>query len=88
MIFRRGIGVDQTTDYFFMEKVDMLIGRFWSFLMRRTGLVYFWTENVSLVDFAEYTIFDYTSQFVQSKAFFVILTLFAAYCSIKLKYRI
>ncbi|KAH9791583.1 Aminopeptidase (DUF3754) [Citrus sinensis] len=38
VIFRRGIGVDQTTDYFFMEKVDMLIGRFWSFLMRRTGL--------------------------------------------------
>lgn len=38
VIFRRGIGVDQTTDYFFMEKVDMLIGQFWSFLMRRTGL--------------------------------------------------
>ncbi|KAJ4729564.1 Aminopeptidase [Melia azedarach] len=38
VIFRRGIGIDQTTDYFFMEKVDMLIARFWSFLLRRTGL--------------------------------------------------
>ncbi|KAL5864608.1 hypothetical protein ACOSQ3_002122 [Xanthoceras sorbifolium] len=38
IIFRRGIGIDQTTDYFFMEKVDMLISRFWSFLLRRTRL--------------------------------------------------
>ncbi|XP_044501321.1 uncharacterized protein LOC123222750 isoform X2 [Mangifera indica] len=38
VIFRRGIGIDQTTDFFFMEKVDMLIARFWSFLLRRTRL--------------------------------------------------
>ncbi|KAH8517741.1 hypothetical protein H0E87_005598 [Populus deltoides] len=38
IIFRRGIGIDRTTDYFFMEKVDMLIGRFWGFLLRVTRL--------------------------------------------------
>ncbi|KAJ6686987.1 AMINOPEPTIDASE (DUF3754) [Salix purpurea] len=38
IIFRRGIGIDRTMDYFFMEKVDMLIGRFWGFLMRVTRL--------------------------------------------------
>ncbi|KEH25636.1 hypothetical protein MtrunA17_Chr6g0461911 [Medicago truncatula] len=38
IIFRRGIGIDQTTDYFIMEKVDMLIARFWSYLLRTLGL--------------------------------------------------
>ncbi|XP_052180168.1 uncharacterized protein LOC127793472 [Diospyros lotus] len=38
VIFRRGIGLDQTTDFFFMEKVDMLIGRFWAWLLRKTRL--------------------------------------------------
>ncbi|CAN0924794.1 hypothetical protein LINGRAHAP2_LOCUS34394 [Linum grandiflorum] len=38
VIFRRGIGIDQTTGYFFMEKVDMLIGRFWAYLLRVTRL--------------------------------------------------
>ncbi|XP_058758920.1 uncharacterized protein LOC131647460 isoform X2 [Vicia villosa] len=38
IIFRRGIGIDQTTDYFIMEKVDMLIARFWAFLLRTLGL--------------------------------------------------
>ncbi|XP_058773327.1 uncharacterized protein LOC131647458 [Vicia villosa] len=38
IIFRRGIGVDQTTDYFIMEKVDMLIARFWAFLLRTLRL--------------------------------------------------
>ncbi|KAL5581474.1 hypothetical protein UlMin_013916 [Ulmus minor] len=38
VIFRRGIGLDQTTDYFFMEKVDMIIGRFWSYILRLTRL--------------------------------------------------
>nr|XP_012567443.1 uncharacterized protein LOC101503058 isoform X2 [Cicer arietinum] len=33
IIFRRGIGIDQTSDYFIMEKVDMLIARFWSYLL-------------------------------------------------------
>ncbi|CAN0870213.1 hypothetical protein LINGRAHAP2_LOCUS9467 [Linum grandiflorum] len=38
VIFRRGIGIDQTTGYFFMEKVDMLIGRFWAYLLKLTRL--------------------------------------------------
>ncbi|EOA30424.1 hypothetical protein CARUB_v10013550mg [Capsella rubella] len=38
VIFRRGIGLDKTTDYFFMEKLDVIISRFWSFLMRITRL--------------------------------------------------
>ncbi|KAK7267262.1 hypothetical protein RIF29_19929 [Crotalaria pallida] len=38
VIFRRGIGIDRTTDYFIMEKVDMLIGRFWAYLLRLTRL--------------------------------------------------
>ncbi|CAN1295914.1 hypothetical protein LINPERPRIM_LOCUS22985 [Linum perenne] len=38
VIFRRGIGMDQTTGYFFMQKVDMLIGRFWACLLRLTRL--------------------------------------------------
>ncbi|XP_027923362.1 uncharacterized protein LOC114181188 isoform X1 [Vigna unguiculata] len=38
IIFRRGIGIDQTTDFFVMEKVDMLIARFWSYVLRITGL--------------------------------------------------
>ncbi|GAU48685.1 hypothetical protein TSUD_324820 [Trifolium subterraneum] len=37
VIFRRGIGIDRTTDYFVMEKVDMLIGRFWAYLLRVTS---------------------------------------------------
>ncbi|KAK7290567.1 hypothetical protein RIF29_05080 [Crotalaria pallida] len=38
VIFRRGIGIDRTTDYFIMEKVDMLIARFWAYLLRVTRL--------------------------------------------------
>ncbi|KAM1009445.1 hypothetical protein FF1_044882 [Malus domestica] len=38
IIFRRGVGLDQTTDYFFMEKVDMMIGRFWAYLLRITRI--------------------------------------------------
>uniref|UniRef100_A0A5B6ZPV4 Aminopeptidase n=1 Tax=Davidia involucrata TaxID=16924 RepID=A0A5B6ZPV4_DAVIN len=38
IIFRRGIGIDRTTDYFFMEKVDMIIGRFWAWLLKQTRL--------------------------------------------------
>ncbi|GKV44375.1 hypothetical protein SLEP1_g51567 [Rubroshorea leprosula] len=37
IIFRRGIGIDKTTDYFFMEKVDVIIARLWRFLLRKTG---------------------------------------------------
>jgi len=38
ILFRRGVGVDQTTGYFFMEKMDMLIARFWAWLLRKTRL--------------------------------------------------
>ncbi|KAA8548300.1 hypothetical protein F0562_004729 [Nyssa sinensis] len=38
IIFRRGIGIDKTTDYFFMEKVDMIIARLWAWLLRKTRL--------------------------------------------------
>ncbi|KAF5198841.1 Aminopeptidase [Thalictrum thalictroides] len=38
IIFRRGIGLDRTTDYFFMEKVDVIISRLWSWLLRITRL--------------------------------------------------
>ncbi|KAL9323795.1 hypothetical protein ACSQ67_008652 [Phaseolus vulgaris] len=34
IIFRRGIGIDRTTDFFIMEKVDMLIARFWLYISR------------------------------------------------------
>ncbi|XP_047311760.1 uncharacterized protein LOC124915140 [Impatiens glandulifera] len=38
VIFRRGIGLDCTADFFPLEKVDMLIGRFWGWLLRKTRL--------------------------------------------------
>ncbi|RLM98736.1 hypothetical protein C2845_PM06G28690 [Panicum miliaceum] len=38
VIFRRGIGIDRTTDYFFMEKVDVMISRAWSSLLRFTRI--------------------------------------------------
>lgn len=38
VIFRRGIGIDHTTDYFFMEKLDMIISRIWAKLLRVTGI--------------------------------------------------
>lgn len=36
IVFRRGIGIDQTTDYFLMEKVDVIISRVWRFLLKVT----------------------------------------------------
>ncbi|PIA40618.1 hypothetical protein AQUCO_02500374v1 [Aquilegia coerulea] len=38
IIFRRGIGLDRTTDYFLMEKVDVIISRLWSWLLRITSM--------------------------------------------------
>ncbi|VAI14595.1 unnamed protein product [Triticum turgidum subsp. durum] len=38
IIFRRGVGFDRTTDYFVMEKVDVLISRVWSSLQRVTRI--------------------------------------------------
>ncbi|KAK3003358.1 hypothetical protein RJ639_020178 [Escallonia herrerae] len=36
IIFRRGIGIDRTSDYFIMEKVDIMIARLWAWLLRKT----------------------------------------------------
>ncbi|XP_022895033.1 uncharacterized protein LOC111409249 [Olea europaea var. sylvestris] len=38
VIFRRGIGIDMTTDYFFLEKVDVIIARLWAWILRKTRL--------------------------------------------------
>nr|CAB3462060.1 unnamed protein product [Digitaria exilis] len=38
VIFRRGIGIDRTTDYFFMEKIDVMISRAWRSLLRITRI--------------------------------------------------
>ncbi|CAI9277208.1 unnamed protein product [Lactuca saligna] len=38
VIFRRGIGLDKTTDYFIMEKVDIIINRLWGWIMRITRI--------------------------------------------------
>lgn len=38
VIFRRGIGLDRTSDFFFMEKVDMIITRTWRWLLEKTRL--------------------------------------------------
>ncbi|PWA67373.1 hypothetical protein CTI12_AA318450 [Artemisia annua] len=38
IIFRRGIGIDKTTDLFIMEKLDMIISRLWALIMRVTRL--------------------------------------------------
>nr|XP_010907972.1 uncharacterized protein LOC105034482 [Elaeis guineensis] len=38
VIFRRGIGIDQTTDYFCMEKLDMIIARIWMWFIKKTRL--------------------------------------------------
>nr|CAB3465880.1 unnamed protein product [Digitaria exilis] len=38
IIFRRGIGIDRTTDYFFMEKIDVMISRAWRSLLRVTRI--------------------------------------------------
>ncbi|KAK9061634.1 hypothetical protein SSX86_018816 [Deinandra increscens subsp. villosa] len=38
VIFRRGIGIDKTTDYFIMEKVDMIISRLFAWIMGVTRL--------------------------------------------------
>ncbi|RZC59586.1 hypothetical protein C5167_006887 [Papaver somniferum] len=48
IIFRRGIGIDRTTDYFFMEKVDMLISRLWRGLLRITRLQRFFVRKPSI----------------------------------------
>ena len=36
VIFRRGIGLDCTSNFFFMEKVDMIIARAWRGFLEKT----------------------------------------------------
>ncbi|VFQ79999.1 unnamed protein product [Cuscuta campestris] len=38
VIFRRGIGIDRTTDYFFLEKVDTMIACLWNWILKKTRL--------------------------------------------------
>lgn len=38
IIFRRGIGIDKTTDYFIMPKLDLLIERTWNWTLQKLGL--------------------------------------------------
>lgn len=38
VIFRRGIGIDRTTDYFIMPKLDLLIERTWGWGLEKLGL--------------------------------------------------
>ncbi|KAK9052295.1 hypothetical protein SSX86_028924 [Deinandra increscens subsp. villosa] len=46
-LYLRGIGIDRTTDYFIMEKVDMLIARVWAWIMRVTRLEKFFPKKTS-----------------------------------------
>ncbi|XP_042424205.1 uncharacterized protein LOC122011864 [Zingiber officinale] len=45
VIFRRGIGIDQTTDYFVMEKLDMIISRIWMWFLKKTRLQFLFTKR-------------------------------------------
>ncbi|OAY79529.1 hypothetical protein ACMD2_15103 [Ananas comosus] len=38
VIFRRGIGIDRTTDFFIMAKLDLIISRIWQWLLQKTRL--------------------------------------------------
>ncbi|KAL6139361.1 hypothetical protein ACLB2K_057666 [Fragaria x ananassa] len=44
VIFRRGIGLDKTTNWFFMEKMDIIISRFWKYLLRITKIEIFFMK--------------------------------------------
>ncbi|XP_078433978.1 aminopeptidase (DUF3754) [Wolffia australiana] len=49
IIFRRGIGIDETTDFFIMEKLDIIISRLWSYLLRVTRIQKFIVRKISRV---------------------------------------
>ncbi|CAH9074265.1 unnamed protein product [Cuscuta epithymum] len=38
VIFRRGIGIDRTSGYFFLEKVDTMIAHMWYWVLKKTRL--------------------------------------------------
>ncbi|CAM0908115.1 unnamed protein product [Alopecurus aequalis] len=48
IVFRRGIGIDQTTDYFFMEKVNVIISRVWRFLLKVTMIDKLFSKKIQL----------------------------------------
>nr|XP_043634574.1 uncharacterized protein LOC122605685 [Erigeron canadensis] len=48
IIFRRGIGIDRTTDLFIMEKLDMIISRLWGWIMRITRLGKLFSRKTSV----------------------------------------
>nr|CAD1820496.1 unnamed protein product [Ananas comosus var. bracteatus] len=45
IIFRRGIGIDRTTDYFFMEKLDIIISHTWGWFLRVSRLERFFPKK-------------------------------------------
>ncbi|XXG49673.1 hypothetical protein AAC387_Pa02g3785 [Persea americana] len=51
IIFRRGIGEESTSDYFYMAKLDMIISRLWTWFLCVTGLK--WILSESLVRYKE-----------------------------------
>lgn len=40
IIFRRGIGIDRRTDYFFKTKLNTIIARWWRCFLKYTGYVF------------------------------------------------
>ncbi|CAH1453593.1 unnamed protein product [Lactuca virosa] len=53
VIFRRGIGLDKTTDYFIMEKVDMIISHLWGWIMRITRTEKLFSKKNPFTEFDE-----------------------------------
>ncbi|CAD5180766.1 unnamed protein product [Musa acuminata subsp. malaccensis] len=49
IIFRRGIGIDKTTDYFIMEKLDMIIARLWMWFLRVTRLQQLFSKKPNMI---------------------------------------
>ncbi|KAK1319808.1 hypothetical protein QJS10_CPB04g00088 [Acorus calamus] len=48
IIFRRGIGIDRTTDLFIMEKLDMIISRLWTWLLGVTRIQKLFSKRPSI----------------------------------------
>ncbi|XP_020598184.1 uncharacterized protein LOC110037804 isoform X3 [Phalaenopsis equestris] len=53
IVFRRGIGIDKTTDYFFMEKLDMLVARFWQWILGVTKLKKLLSRKTKVMESSE-----------------------------------
>ncbi|KAK1294397.1 hypothetical protein QJS10_CPA16g00804 [Acorus calamus] len=48
VIFRRGIGIDRTTDLFIMEKLDMIISRLWTWFLGVTRIQKLFSKRPSI----------------------------------------